>query len=55
MNTAFEYEDKDPEMSVILSDLDAGEYNVVIENFGDDVNIYGNSSSMYSMSPKQLI
>ena len=44
MNTTFEYEDQDPEMSVILSGLDAGNYRVIIENLGDDENIYANSS-----------
>ena len=40
MNATFEYEDKNPEMSVIFSGLDVGEYAVIVYNNGDE-NVEG--------------
>lgn len=45
-NTTFEYSDKRSDMSVIVEDLEVGEYVVNIENYGDD-NVIGSSSSMF--------
>ena len=45
MNATFEYDDKDPEMSVIFSGLDVGEYRVNITNFGDE-NVIGSEDTI---------
>ena len=45
MNDTFEYEDKNPEMSVIFSGLDVGAYRVNITNYGDE-NVIGSENTI---------
>ena len=45
MNATFEYEDTDPEMSVIFSGLDVGEYRVNVTNYGDE-NVIGSEDAI---------
>ena len=41
----FEYEDTDPEVSVIFSCLDVGEYRVNVTNYGDE-NVIGSDDAI---------
>ena len=45
MNATFEYEDTDPEVSVIFSCLDVGEYRVNVTNYGDE-NVIGSDDAI---------